>query len=305
MPLALALLLAGTVAVVILAIAVVVARARFQRRVNDEARALLARASRGAADKVRAEELERLPAPVRRWLEVSGVVGRERARTIRLKQRGQMRTAPDQAWMPVRAEQYFTIDEPAFLWRVEATMMRVLPIDGRDRYLDGKGHMLIKAAGLVTVADGKGDKIDQGTLLRYLGEIVWFPSAALCPFITWGEIDERHAKATMSHGGVTASAIFTFDDKGRVFEMSADRYLGSTGTLERWIIPATEWRVIDGVEVPVRGDAIWKLATGDFNYYRWEILEVEQNQPRLYAEDAAAPDAGGGRPMAALSPRHP
>ena len=71
--------------------------------------------------------------------------------------------------------------------------MSVLPIAGRDRYADGHGHMLIKLASLLTVADGAGPEIDQGTLLRYLGEIVWFPSAALRDYISWEAIDERSA----------------------------------------------------------------------------------------------------------------
>ena len=27
----------------------------------------------------------------------------------------------------------------------------------------------------------------------------------------------------------------------------------------------------------MRGNAIWKLASGDFDYYRWEILDVQIN----------------------------
>ena len=53
--------------------------------------------------------------------------------------------------------------------------------------------MFIKAGGLITVADGTGPTFDQGTALRFLGEIIWFPSAALTRHITWQPIDERRA----------------------------------------------------------------------------------------------------------------
>jgi hypothetical protein len=33
---------------------------------------------------------------------------------------------------------------------------------------------------------------------------------------------------------------------------------------------------------------VWKLAGGDFDYYRWEILDVEINRPALYADEPAA-----------------
>ncbi|MDN5330561.1 MAG: hypothetical protein PWP35_2348 [Bacteroidales bacterium] len=36
--------------------------------------------------------------------------------------------------------------------------------------------MLIKVNSLIPVVNEKGNKLDEGTLQRYLGEIVWFPS---------------------------------------------------------------------------------------------------------------------------------
>jgi hypothetical protein len=151
--------------------------------------------------------------------------------------------------------------------------------------------MLIKLASLVTVADGAGAETDQAALLRYLGEIVWFPSAALSDRITWEAIDERSARATMRDGGVTVSAVFTFDDRGRFTSLTADRYMGvgSKSTLERWFIPATAWRSVRGIEMPVRGDVVWKLAGGDFDYYRWEILDVEVDHPALYEDEPGPP----------------
>ena len=76
---------------------------------------------------------------MRRWLEVSGTVGRPRATTVRLKQRGELRIGPDKPWMPVAAEQYFSVDPPGFVWSVKARMMGVLPIAGRDRLRGATG----------------------------------------------------------------------------------------------------------------------------------------------------------------------
>jgi hypothetical protein len=276
----------GTAANVLIAVALVVAAAthRFKGEVSDEVRGLLAAGTRGNGTIVRAVDLQPLPPPVRAWLLRSGVVGKARARTVRLRQRGEMRTSPDQAWMPARAEQYFTVEPPGFVWSVDVTMLRVLPVVGRDSYSGGRGHMLIKAASLANVVDATGAKIDQGTLLRYLGEIVWFPSAALSSHITWQAVDRKTAKATMSYGGVSASALFAFDERGRFSSLHAKRYMGSgdAATLEEWVVPATDWRVIRGVEIPVRGEVVWKLKTGDFSYYRWEIVDVEYDVKAPY-----------------------
>jgi hypothetical protein len=279
-------------ALVALAVALVVgATHRFQHRIDGEARAVLAGASRPGERVVEARDLEKLPTPVKRWLEASGAVGHARAATVRLRQRGEFRTAPDKPWMPVVAEQYYSVDPPGFVWSVDARMMGVLPIAGRDRYAGGHGHMLIKAASLFTVADGRGPEIDQGALLRYLGEIVWFPSAALADYVSWQAIDEHSARATMTYAGVTASMVFGFDERGRVVSEAADRYMvtGSGASLEGWFIPVTEWRKFCGVEIPTRGNTIWKLATGDFDYFRWEIVDLEVNHPALYADEPGPP----------------
>jgi hypothetical protein len=212
-----------------------------------------------------------------------------------------MRTSPDGAWMPVRAEQYFSVDPPAFLWSADVTMMRALPIVGRDRYVDGKGHMLIKAFSLVNIVDASGEKIDQGTLLRYLGEIVWFPSAALSPHIAWVPLDGTQANAIMSYRGVTASAVFTFDAQGRFARLDAERYMGGgrDALLVPWLASASEWRRMDGVEMPVRGGVAWELVTGAFDYYRWEVVELEYDQRTPYPSE---PSDALVRPRATPAP---
>jgi len=277
---------AGTVANALLAVAVASGAGidRFHQADRSHARAMLAGAPAGEPSVLRQDDVIALPSPVRRWLSASGAVGRPRARTVRLRQRGGMRTAPGQPYMPTTADQYFTIDEPGFVWTVNVAMMKVVPVVGRDTYTNGLGRMLIKAAGLITVADGTGPTFDQGTALRFLGEIIWFPSAAVAPYITWVPIDERRAKATIAFKNVTASAVFEFDDQGRFAGMTAQRYYGGK-TLETWVIPVSEWKIIRGIEMPVRGGAVWKLAAGDFDYYQWEILDVETNRTTLWGED--------------------
>lgn len=274
---------AGTVANLLLAAAVAAAaaQARFDRETGLAVRSLLSRAPAAAGAPLRAEELAPLPAPVRRWLLASGAVGRPRARTVHLRQRGELRTAPDQGFMPAEAEQVFTADEPGFVWRVKVRMRRVLPVAGRDSYLDGRGRMLIRPLAAIPLVDASDEKIDQAALLRFLGEMIWFPSAALASYVSWEPIDDRSARATISWGGASVSAAFSFDERGRFRELNARRWMGAgpQATLERWLVPATEWREMDGVVVPVKGEVIWKLAAGDFSYYRWEVTALRRDPP--------------------------
>ncbi len=268
---------AGTVLNVLLAMAVLISfsTARFHRSNEAHARALLSKVAAQQPSTVTVEELGTLPAPVKRWLEAAGVVGKPRAHTVRLRQRGEMRTNPEGRPMHAEATQHFTIDEPGFIWAVDLTMWGV-PVVGRDTFVEGRGRMFIQLGGLITVADGTGETFDQGTMLRFLGEIVWFPSAALAPYLRWEAIDDRHARATMTYKGTTTSAVFEIDAEGRVIGLAAQRYFNGK-TLEQWTIPMSAWSRIRGIEMPTAGGAVWKLAAGDFDYYRWEILDVETN----------------------------
>lgn len=276
----------GTIAngLILVSAVVAAAHARFEHQVATEIRAMLATAPTGGPAIVHPEELRRLPTPVRTWLTASGAVGRERARTVRLRQQGELRTSPDAAWMPARADQYFVVDDPAFIWRVDATMMHVFPFAGRDSYSAGKGHMLIKAASLFNVIDANDEKIAHGAMLRFLGELIWFPSAALSPHIDWEAIDETRAKATLHHGGLVASAVFSFDERHRFAGLQAERYLGggADAKLTPWRVSCSQWQTMDGIEVPTKGEVSWQLDNDTFSYYRWEILDVQYNRTDLY-----------------------
>lgn len=260
------------------------ADAYFQRETDALVRRMFARVRSEPASIVTTTELASLPEPVRRWLEASGVVGRPRVRCVRLRQRGALRTAPQQAFMPARADQYFSVEPPAFVWRVHVPMWHVLPIVGRDSFADGKGRMLIEAAALIPMVDASGTAIDQGTLSRFLGEIVWFPSAALSPRLHWESVDANSARATMSDRGVTASAVFRFDASGRFIAMHAARFMSSdTGArLTPWNVEADQWRAFHGVQVPVHGSVSWQLPAGVFTYYRWQITDIDYDVPAVY-----------------------
>jgi hypothetical protein len=55
------------------------------------------------------EMLAGLPEPVRRYLRYTGVVGTPIPATIRLRQKGRMRPGPGQPWMPLEAEEHYSV----------------------------------------------------------------------------------------------------------------------------------------------------------------------------------------------------
>nr|HMN50171.1 hypothetical protein [Ignavibacteriaceae bacterium] len=151
---------------------------------------------------------------------------------------------------------------------------------GRDKFSDGKGNMLIKVFSLFNVVNASdNEKINQGTLQRYLGETIWFPTAVVSPYIKWEEIDSLSAKATMTYRGTTGSAVFTFNENGDFVKFSAMRYMGSEANspLKEWVITLNEYKVYSGIKIPVKGEATWKLDEGDFTWYKLEVYDIKYN----------------------------
>ncbi|WP_373523371.1 DUF6544 family protein, partial [Aquiflexum sp.] len=155
-------------------------------------------------------------------------------------------------------------------------IMRFINTLGRDKFIDGEGEMLFKILSIFPVAkDGYNPQINEAALQRFLGEIVWIPTAALEDYITWEALDHQSAKATITFKGTTGSGIFTFKENGEFEKFSALRYMGSGPEAHRieWVVKALETKEINGIKIPVKCDATWRLESGDWT---WAQIEVKK-----------------------------
>ncbi len=230
---------------------------------------------------VTADMLENLPEPVRRYLTFSGVVGKPWIDTVRLKYGGKFRLGENRPWMPMVAEQFYTTNPPGFHWKARFKMAGLPLLRGSDTYKAGHGHMFGKLAGLFTLFDERGEKLDQGTMMRYLNEMTWFPTAYLSDYVTWKAVDGHCADVTFADGGRSISARMFFDDAGRPLNFVAQRYrgTGAQGTLETWCTPFSAFGMRAGLNLPVWGVGVWNLPSGDLPYIEVSLAEIEYNQP--------------------------
>jgi uncharacterized protein DUF6544 len=233
----------------------------FERRVAAEVDRLWA----GTAEPrpVARDRLDPPPAPVRRYL--SRALGhRDRSvRTLRLGHGGTFRTALDGAWMPIRGEQYFATDPPAFIWHGRVRIGPGLWVDARDRSVGGVGSMLVRAESTFTIADRSGPELDQGALVRLLAEMVWFPTAFLDDrYVTWTAMDEKRARAALRVNGRVAEGVFEFgeDELPEVFRAERYRDLGGgRSDLTPFSGECTDYREAGGMLVPYRMTACWHV----------------------------------------------
>jgi hypothetical protein len=251
----------------------------FNHQVEKEIQVMLAQEahSEKPAEKIITENMiTRYPVPVQRWLRYSGVVGKEIVRTVYVTQKGKMRLNPGQKqWFTSCSQQYFTVTLPAFIWKVSMNIY-LLPVIGRDMFVDGKGEMKIMLMGLIPIAiAGNDPKIHQSALQRFLGEISWFPQAALMPYIRWEAIDESSARATITYRGVTGSAVFHFNTKGELVKFVAMRYKDINDEKPtEWVATVKGYGEFNGIKIPTSFDATWMLKEGPFTWFRFDIFDV-------------------------------
>lgn len=257
----------------------------FDKLVQKEAKELLSNSTETTLDKITKNDFAHLPVIVQKWMENSGVAGTPKIVSVRLKQKGEIKTKPDGKWMPFTAKQYFDVENPSFVWTARVKLFPGIHLSGRDKLYAGEGEMQIKLLSLIKVVDeGKNEKINSGTLLRFLGEICWFPTAALNKYISWEEVDATSAKATFSFHSKEVSGLFTFTENGEFKSFEAERYYGGEedAKKEKWLVEALSYKVFEGIKVPYKSKVTWILPEGDFNWLNLEITELEYNPQKIF-----------------------
>jgi hypothetical protein len=267
--------------VIILFVALVqMGQYRFNRMVQEETGRILSDNKQNISHTLTEDAIRDLPEAVKNWLQRSGTIGKPFQSLGKVVQRAEMQIKPGQDWMRASALQYTTIDQPGFIWTVDVPMNALLGFRGRDKFENGKGEMLIKLNSLVKVVHAQGDKLDEGSIQRYLGEMVWFPSSALSPHVRWEAIDDTSAKATMSFNATEGSGTFHFDENGDVTKYVAQRFQGSEENAQRheWVMEIEDYGVFEGIRVPTKMTATWKLDAGDWTWLKLEVTEIRYNE---------------------------
>ena len=215
-------------------------------------------------DRVRpgAEELERLPAPVARYLEWA-LPGNPRIRVAQLQQTGVLRTdARRERWMPFVAEHIAAPGATGFVWNARVNVAPLLHVRVRDAFIAGKGSGEVSFLSAFTVASDSGTpEMDSGALHRYLAEAVWYPTALLpSAKLRWDAVDDRRAVATLTEAGVTVSLEFRFADTGEVKGIYTPARWGRFGGGYEQVPWEGRFRAYEecqGMRIPAEGEVGW------------------------------------------------
>jgi hypothetical protein len=215
-----------------------------------------------------------LPAPVQRCIRVSNVLDRRVPRSVMLRQKGRIRQAPDARWLAFTAREIYSVDIPGFEW-VATVRIGGVPLGrARDSLDSGRGAMRVKMLGIFPVVDATGPEMDQGSMMRWLNETMWFPGVWATDLFTWEAVDDTTAIGTVDHLGTPMSAEFRFDAAGRLVDFEADRHRDGVG-VQRWSTPISSHTHFGDLYLPQGGVAVWDPADEAFEYIEIEATSVE------------------------------
>ena len=190
-----------------------------------------------------------------------------------------MRQKPEGKWLPMEADQFITANLPGFIWN--GTMWSsFITINGRDKYMKGKGNMLIKVMSTIPIANSSGVEMDQGAMMRFLAEITWVPSAALNDYIQWAYVNDTTARRYFdTMGTVRSQVLFYFDQEGDITGFEGKRYGNFDGhfSLETWFVRILEHKEFNGVRIGNKCEVTWKLKQGDFTWLQLEVTNIDYN----------------------------
>lgn len=140
------------------------------------------------------DDVAELPDTVRRYFSAMGVVGHPSVRSFGVGFAGRFRRGGADPWMPCHALQYNVATPITRIYTLRVVFRRVIPMIGHDTYLAGRGRMVGKIAGLVTVADGSGEPFDVGELVTYLNDAILLAPSMLLGAATWTAVDDAASR---------------------------------------------------------------------------------------------------------------
>lgn len=223
------------------------------------------------------KELEGLPDPVQRFFRTVLKDGQAIVAAVNLSQTGQFNlNEMEDKWSPFTATQLVTTQRLGFDWDARIQMAPGLNAFVHDTYLLGVGSLHAALLGLFTVAKMSGaPENNQGELLRFFAEALWYPTALLpSQGVRWEAINDTSARATLIDGATTASAVFQFNADGTIDTFRTEARYRDKLTAMPWGGRFWDYSVRNGMLIPLEGEVGWEYPEGTRLYFKGRTTKI-------------------------------
>jgi hypothetical protein len=248
----------------------------YKRHVNEG----LARTAATNSAIITEHDLGHLPSPVRKYLELAGVPGKEKVMNFRATFTGRIRGSEKSGWMPLKSEQYNFFDQPSRYFFIKAKKMGLNAI-GLHKYEKEQASMVIKLAGLFRIVDARGPKMDQAETVTLFNDMcVMAPATLINPSITWENIDDLSVGAVYRNGKIAISATLFFNEKGELINFLSNDRFETDGKIYNnypWVTPLRNYKSFNGINLGSEAELIYRRPEGEFCYGEFKLTGIEYN----------------------------
>jgi hypothetical protein len=223
------------------------------------------------------KEIEGLPDPVQRFFRTVLKDGQAIVAAVKLSQEGQFNlNEMENKWSLFTATQFVTTQRLGFDWDARIQMAPGLNAFVHDTYLLGEGSLHASLLGLFTVAKMHGaPENNQGELLRFFAEALWYPTALLpSQGVRWEAINDTSARATLTDGATTVSAVFQFNTEGTINTFRTEARYRDKLTAMPWSGRFWNYSVRDEMLIPLEGEVGWEYPEGTRLYFKGRTTEI-------------------------------
>lgn len=165
---------------------------------------------------------------------------------------------------------YDFIKEPTRVALVDSKMYGI-PFQVIDMGKDGGFSMKGIIAKHISLFNNSYNFIDPA----YLSECLIHPSLALQHNITYKQIDDYSVEATIRKNDAEAIGVFYFN---KAYEMTSfvvqKRLCADTHTYEKWSAIVGDYKIINGINIPTKFQAVWNFDSGDLIYFNSNGMKI-------------------------------
>lgn len=199
---------------------------------------------------------------------------------VSVKQKSEFKTEINSEWFPMESDQYFTTNEPNFVWFSEYETSSFFWINAIDSYISGKGNMLIKLNSSITIADSWGIELDKSGLFRYISEAVFFPTKLIpSENLIWNVLDSNIAEIKFNNGDLSVVAkLFFRSDKTIERIETYDKYRALDDGFRKslYSVYFSDYKLIsNSFLVPTYMETEWQLPSGTFKFGKFNIVDIK------------------------------
>lgn len=225
------------------------------------------------------EDIAHLPLPVQKFFTYCNIIGKPKMSYMRASFKDvDFSLGRGKPTIKIDYTQYNGVKIPERLAYIDSSLYGI-PFQGLDTYLLGKGSMKGVLAKSFTLFDQTGAFMDSACLVTILAESLFIPAVALQSYISWEDVDDTHAKATISYYGIECSGLFTFSNEGLMLSFTTNdrRATGMDGSSQAvpWTAMLSDYSLKNGVLLPTVLQAVWNYSEGDLLYFDGRNVEIE------------------------------